>query len=137
MSKNVEIPRPTDSEWQILTILWEHGPSTVRFVNDTINAGEADRQVGYTTTLKLMQIMFDKGLLAREKSGKTHIYRPAVSESHTQQRLVDRLLDTAFGGSAMKLVMQALGSRKSSAKELRQIRAFLDQLEDPEESQDA
>lgn len=118
--------KPTNGELEILRVLWKDGPSSVRFVNEQLSA---DRTIGYTTTLKLMQIMHDKGFLSRTRSGKTHIYRADVTEEETQQQLVDRLLDTAFSGSAMKLVMQALGNRRSSPEELAEIRQFLDQLE--------
>ena len=118
--------KPTGGETEILRILWTQGPSTVRQVNDLLGQ---NRDVGYTTTLKLMQIMFEKGILSRTKSGKTHTYAPLLSEQEVQQDLVDKLLDTAFEGSAMKLVMQALGSHHSSPEELDEIRKFLDQLE--------
>lgn len=111
---------------EILRIIWEEGPSTVRAVNDRLSRA---KDVGYTTTLKIMQIMAEKGLLKRDTSGKTHIYRAAVSKQRTQRQLVNRLMDAAFGGSAMQLVMQALGNKNSSAAEIKEIRAFLDQLE--------
>lgn len=123
-----ESHKPTDSELEILQILWEGGPATVRAVNDAISA-RAGREPGYTTTLKLMQIMHEKGLLTRVADGKTHIYSAAISREATQGQLVDQLLDKAFGGSAMQLVMQALGNRKSSSSELSEIRAFLDSLD--------
>ena len=89
-------PRPTDGELQILQVLWNQGPSTVKEVNEFLSE---DREVGYTTTLKIMQIMHDKGLVKREKSGKQHLYRPSVSEEATQNVLMDRFLETAFGTS--------------------------------------
>ncbi|MEO1053422.1 MAG: BlaI/MecI/CopY family transcriptional regulator [Bacteroidota bacterium] len=122
--------KPTEKELEILQALWSMGPSTVRAVNEFLSVSNA---VGYTTTLKLMQIMFDKGILDRKKQGKTHVYQPLISEETTQQQLLDKLLNTAFRGSAMKLVMQALGNQKSSKKELDQIRAYLDKLEDDNE----
>ncbi len=122
----MSVPKPTEGELEILQVIWEHGPSTVRFVNDQLST---QKKVGYTTTLKLMQIMADKGLLRRDTTGKTHIYDSAVSQQKTQQQLIDKLAVTAFGGSAMKLVMQALGNKKSTQKEIDEIRAFLDQLE--------
>ena len=122
--------KPTDGELEILKVLWKHGPSTVRIVNEQLNL---KKDVGYTTTLKIMQIMFEKGLLDRTKSGKTHIYRSLVSEESTQKQLINKLLDTAFQGSAMKMVMQALGSRSSTKEELDEIRDFLDQLENKDE----
>lgn len=118
--------KPTEKELEILQVIWSEGPCTVRTVNDVLNK---QGEVGYTTTLKLMQIMFDKGLLSREKDGKTHIYHAEVSEQKAQKQLVDKLLNTAFGGSAMKLVMQALGNSKSSKEELQEIKDYLDKLE--------
>ena len=119
--------KPTDSELEILQILWKEGPATVRLVNDQLNT---QRTVGYTTTLKIMQIMYDKGFLSREKEGKTHIYQAEVQQSEAQKHLVDKLLDTAFQGSATQLVMQALGSRDTSQEEIDEIRRFLDGLDD-------
>ncbi len=122
----MKVPKPTEAELEILQVLWEHGPSTVRFVNDLLSK---QKNVGYTTTLKIMQIMAEKQLLNRDTTGKTHIYKVAISQQKTQQQLIDKLMASAFGGSAMKLVMQALGNKKSTAAELNEIRAFLDQLE--------
>ena len=121
-----KLPRPTEGELEILRIIWQQGPSTVRQVNHRL---AEVREVGYTTTLKLMQIMSEKGLLTRDTRVKTHIYEAAVSQETTQAQLVSGLLDSAFGGSAMKLVMQALGNKKSSAAEIKEIRDYLDQLE--------
>lgn len=121
--------KPTEAELTILRVLWEHGPSTVRFVHEEL---AKERPVGYTTTLKQMQVLHDRGMLSRKKSGKTHIYQSLISEKETQQQMVDKLLDTAFRGSAMKLVMQALGNRETSKEELKEIREFLDQLEEEE-----
>ena len=122
----MKVPKPTEGELEILQVIWENGPSTVRFVNDKMSG---EKKVGYTTTLKLMQIMSEKGLLNRDTTGKTHVYSAAVSQQKTQQQLIDKLMTTAFGGSAMKLVMQALGNKKSTKDEIEEIRAFLDQLE--------
>ncbi len=124
--------KPTDGELEILRILWTQGPATVRQINEALNAlrSPQDKEVGYTTTLKLMQILFEKGHLSRTKSGKTHTYTAELSENEVQQNLVDKLLDTAFEGSAMKLVMQALGNHQSSPEELDEIRKFLDELEE-------
>ncbi len=119
-------PKPTEGELDVLGVIWAEGPSTVRQVHEKLTK---QRDVGYTTTLKIMQIMAEKGLLNRDTSGKTHIYRAAVSQEKTQRQLIDKLLQSAFGGSAMKLVMQALGNNKSSASELREIREYLDKLE--------
>ncbi|MCI4667537.1 MAG: BlaI/MecI/CopY family transcriptional regulator [Bacteroidia bacterium] len=118
--------KPTEAELEILKVLWQSGPSTVRFVHEEL---AKHREVGYTTTLKQMQIMHDRKMLSRKKMGKTHIYTAQVSEKETQKQMLDKLVDTAFQGSAMKLVMQALGNGKTSSEELKEIRKFLDQLE--------
>ncbi len=119
-------PIPTDRELTILGILWDKGPSTVREVNETMNQ---DSTTGYTTTLKLMQIMTEKGLLMRDESQFKHVYKPAISEERTQKQLVGDLLDRAFAGSAEKLVMRALSAKKVSAKELGKIRKMLNEFE--------
>jgi predicted transcriptional regulator len=121
--------RPTDSETEILAVLWEQGPSTVRQVHEVV--GER-RGVGYTTVLKLLQIMTDKGLVERKAQGRSHVYRTAAPREQTQSRLVDDLVDRAFGGSATALVMRALGSRSSSPEELAEIRKMLDEMEQQE-----
>lgn len=121
------LPQPTESELEILHVLWEHGPATVRFVNEVL---QSKRQVGYTTTLKLMQIMHDKGLLDRDEDKRTHIYTAAISEEKAQQKLLSRFLQMTFKGSASKLVLQALGQQQPSKAELDEIRALLDTLED-------
>ncbi len=123
---NKPIPKPTESELEILQVLWENGPSTVRFVNDKLNA---EREVGYTTTLKLMQIMADKGLVVRNTDQRTHIYEANVGESDTQRRLLKKFVDTTFRGSAMKLVMQALGNHRASSDELDEIKAMIERME--------
>ncbi len=120
------IPKPTESELEILQILWENGPSPVRFVNDKLNE---EREVGYTTTLKLMQIMAEKGLVLRNTQSRTHIYEAAASEADTQQRLLQKFVDSTFRGSAMKLVMQALGNHQASQEELDKIKALIEQIE--------
>lgn len=119
-------PRPTDRELTILGILWNKGPSTVRQVNEAMNK---QANTGYTTTLKLMQIMTDKGLVLRDDSRFKHVYRPALTEEKAQKQLVGDLLDRAFYGSAEKLVMRALSAKKVSAKELAGIRKLLDEFE--------
>ena len=124
--KENSVPKPTESELEILQILWKHGPCTVRFVNDLLNE---KKKVGYTTTLKIMQLMLEKKILKRDEKKRSHFYRPAVKEKETQRLLLDRFLQTAFGGSAMKMVMQALGNHKTSKEEISQIRKFLDNLE--------
>ena len=118
---------PTDGELEILQVLWEKGPSTVKQVNE-IQARE--KEVGYTTTLKLMQIMHEKNLVSRERSGKSHIYTAEVSIDDTRQRVLEKVVDTVFQGSAMKLVMQALGNRKSSKKEIEEIKRYLESLDE-------
>jgi predicted transcriptional regulator len=126
MSKpSVEPPKPTNAELGILRRLWDLGPSTVREVQVSL---ERDRPVGYTTVLKLLQIMAEKGLVTRDESSRKHVYAPAVSEETTQQHLVSDLIDRAFGGSAMGLVMQALSDNPASTEELRKVRELIDQL---------
>ena len=122
----IKPPRPTDSELDILRVLWARGPSTVREVQAEL---ERERRVGYTTVLKLMQIMSEKGLVERNESERAHVYTAAIAEERTQRQLVSDLLDRAFGGSATKLMMQALATRKASAEELKQIRALLEKFE--------
>ncbi|HSG68063.1 MAG TPA: BlaI/MecI/CopY family transcriptional regulator [Bacteroidales bacterium] len=119
--------KPTEAELDILTILWEQGPCSVRYVNDKLNM---TRRVGYTTTLKQLQIMHEKGLVSRNTDGRTHIYEAGRDKEETQKQLLDRLLNTAFGGSASKLVMQVLGSHRSSAGELKEIKALIKKLEE-------
>ena len=121
-----ELPRPTDAELEILKVLWRRGPSTVREVFETL--GES-KTTGYTTVLKTMQIMADKGLVVRDESERAHRYEPAAPEDETQRRLVGDLLRKAFDGSAKKLVMQALSTERASAEELSEIRRMLDELE--------
>lgn len=116
-------PRPTDAELAILRVLWSRGPSTVRQVHDVLLR---ERPAAYTTALKLLQIMTDKGLVQRDESDRTHIYQAKLSEEQTQRQLVRDLLDRAFGGSAAKLVMQALASKRASPQELGEIRKLLD-----------
>jgi predicted transcriptional regulator len=116
-------PRPTDAELAILRILWDRGPSTVRQVHDILGR---ERPAAYTTALKLLQIMIEKGLVERDERDRTHVYRAKLSEETTQRQLVRDLVDRAFGGSSMKLVMQALATRRASAEELRDIRKAID-----------
>jgi BlaI family penicillinase repressor len=118
--------RPTDRELTILRILWDNGPSTVRQVNEAMSQ---DEDTGYTTTLKLMQIMAEKGLVLRDDSRFKHVYRPALTEEKAQKQLVGDLLERAFSGSAEKLVMRALSAKKVSAKELASIRKMLDDFD--------
>jgi len=119
-------PKPTDAELGILRVLWTRGPSTVRQVQDALNE---NRPTGYTTALKLLQIMTDKRLVARDETDRTHVYRASLSESETQRQLLDDLLTRAFRGSAMTLVMQALSGAKATPDELARIRQLLDEHE--------
>jgi predicted transcriptional regulator len=116
-------PRPTDAELTILRVLWERGPSTVRQVHEVL----ADtRDTGYTTTLKLMQIMADKGLVTRNETARTHVYSAKAGEEQTQQQLVKDLVDRAFGGSAAQLVLRALSAEGASDAEVKAIRKLID-----------
>ncbi len=118
-----DTPQPTPAELDLLRVLWQRGPSTVRDLHAAV-----ERDVGYTTVLKLLQIMTEKGLVTRDASARSHIYTAAVSEDDTQRRLVADLLDRAFGGSRLDLVMQALSATPATREELRQIRALLDSM---------
>jgi BlaI family transcriptional regulator, penicillinase repressor len=120
------LPRPTDGELEILRILWRFGFCTVRQVHEALSRR---RPTVYTSTLKLLQIMHGKGLVDRDEGQRTHIYRPRVNEEATQRQLVGDLLDRVFDGSAQKLLVQALASRKASAAELAELRKVLDSLE--------
>ena len=122
MSKTI---KPTESELEILQVLWEKNKATVREVHEALSE---HKDSGYTTTLKLMQIMFEKGLVKRDDSSKTHIYQANVSKESTQKQLVGKMVNALFGGSATQLVMQALGSNKHSSAELDEIQKLLDNL---------
>ena len=119
--------KPTENELNILSIIWDKGPQTVREIHDSM----ADaKDVRYTTTLKIMQLMYEKGMLSRTKAGKTHIYEATVSKTSTQKNMVDKLLNTVFKGAASTLAIQALGNQKPTKQELDDIRKYLDSLED-------
>lgn len=118
--------KPTESELEILNILWERGASTVREVHEEL---EKHKEAGYTTTLKIMQIMHEKGLLKRDESSKSHVYTANISQETTQGQLVKRMIDNVFNGSAARLVMQALGNHKPSKKELSEIKKYLEEIE--------
>jgi len=120
-------PNPTEAELAILRVLWERGPSTVRDVTGELHAA---RGTGYTTTLKLMQIMTGKGLVRRDATTRSHVYQASATAEATQRQLLSDLLEKAFGGSAKRLVMQALSSARASREELAEIRRLLDQLEE-------
>ncbi len=123
MSKQI---KPTEGELEILGILWEKGSATVREVFDVLTQS---KESGYTTTLKLMQIMHEKGLLERDDTNRSHVYKAAVNREQTQGQIVKRMIDTVFNGSPMNLVMQALGNHKASADELEQIKSYLAAME--------
>ena len=127
------VPRPTDAELAILRILWDRGPSTVRQVHDILGL---ERQAAYTTALKTLQIMTEKGLVERDERDRTHIYRARLSEETTQRQLVRDLDDRAIGGSSSKLVMQALATKRASADELRDIRKAIDGARNEREVRD-
>jgi predicted transcriptional regulator len=119
-------PKPTAAELEILRALWRHGPATVHQVQPVLERGD---RVTYTTVLKLLQIMTEKGLVTRDESSRPHVYRAAVPESQVKRRIVTDMLDQVFEGSAMGLVVQALSAKPASPDELRQLRALIDQIE--------
>lgn len=121
-------PRPTDAELAILRVLWQRGPSNVREVLDAVNAARPE-PLAYTTVLRFLQIMNGKGLVSREDRDRTHVFAPAVPEARTKKQMVGDLLERAFGGSVHELVVQALGARKVSAAEVRDIRKLLNELD--------
>lgn len=120
-----DLPRPTEAETAILSVLWARGPATVREVHEAL----AERGTGYTTVLKLMQIMASKGLLVRDESKRSHVYAPTVEQGAMQRRWVDELLERAFSGSTSALVLRALSSKRVSPQELLEIREMLDAIE--------
>ena len=120
------LPEPTKAELEILQVLWEFGPSTVRFVNDKLNE---QREVNYTSTLKQMQILTDKGILKRDESQMKHIYIPAEAESKTKNQLLDKFVNTLYKGSASSLVMQLLGNENTSKEDIDKIKKLLDSYE--------
>lgn len=117
--------KPTESELEILQILWEQNSSTVRDVHEVLSK---TKETGYTTTLKLMQIMFEKKLVTRDDSAKTHIYKAAVSKQKTQKQFLDKMINGLFSGSSTQLVLQALGNQQASKNELDEIQKYLDDL---------
>lgn len=119
-------PRPTQAELEILRVLWLRGPSSVREVQQTMSE---TRPAGYTTVLKLLQIMARKGLVARDERERTHVYRAAMAQEQTQRQLVNDLLERAFDGSASRLILQALAARRASPAEMDEIRKILDQAQ--------
>jgi BlaI family transcriptional regulator, penicillinase repressor len=121
----VKYIRPTESELEILRVIWDKGSVSVREVHEEL---AKSKDVGYTTTLKLMQIMNEKGLVKRDDTFKTHIYQAAVSKEKTQKHLLGKMINTLFGGSPTELVLQALGNHKASQKELDEIQELLNNL---------
>ena len=117
---------PTEAELEILSLLWDHYPATVREINELLNL---QKEVGYTTTLKIMQIMHKKGLVERNTDNRTHLYSPVIQKNNTQKKLVHDLLDKAFKGSAAKLVMQVLGNHNPSKEELEEIKDLIEKIE--------
>jgi len=124
--KKLKYPKPTEAELGILRVLWRRGPSTVREIWEQINP---EQKTGYTTILKIMQIMLEKGLLERDEAQRSHVYQARLTEEQTQRQVVGHLLERVFSGSAPKLVMQALAVKKATPDELAQIRKLLDELE--------
>ncbi|HEY0654789.1 MAG TPA: BlaI/MecI/CopY family transcriptional regulator [Chryseosolibacter sp.] len=118
--------KPTEKELEILQILWEKGPVAVKEVHDAMGGEETN---GYTTILKLMQIMHEKGLVTRQKNGKLHLYKAVPTQENTRKQMLDKMINTIFQGSATQLVLSALGNTKSSKEELQQIRQYLEKLE--------
>jgi predicted transcriptional regulator len=126
MARKALARRPTDSELEILSVLWQRGPSTVREVYEEINKA---RPTGYTTVLKLMQIMTEKGLVQRDEGQRAHVYEARLAQGETQKQLVGHLLNRAFDGSAAKLLMHVLSDQKASAEDISEIRELLDKFE--------
>jgi BlaI family penicillinase repressor len=122
----VSFIKPTEKELEILQIIWKKGPVSVKDVHECMGG---EQQNGYTTILKLMQIMHEKGLVTRQKSGKFHLYQAVATQEHTRQFIIDKMIHTVFQGSAMQLVMSALGNKKSSREELSEIKRYLETLE--------
>ena len=124
------LPRPTEAELQLLRVLWDRGPSTVREIHDSLSDA---KDTGYTTTLKILQKMADKGLVRRDETERSHVYSAAIQAEQTQRQLVRDLLQRAFGGSPGKLVLQALSEKRASPDELAEIRRLIDRLQKPKE----
>jgi BlaI family transcriptional regulator, penicillinase repressor len=129
MNNKFTTPVPTDAELEILQVLWQNGSQTVRFVNDRLNQQQTKKEIGYTTTLKFMQLMLDKGLLTREIIERSHIYTTAVPEAQMQTQLVKDFVDAAFRGSASSLVLHALGNGSTTQAELEKIKALISSME--------
>jgi len=119
--------QPTEVELQILRILWDDGPSIVRHVHDSL---QEFKQTTYSTTVKMLSVMLDKGLLKRDENATPHVYRPAAPQQRTQKRMLGDLIEKVYDGSATALMLHALSSKKATPEELKEIRELLDQLED-------
>lgn len=130
MMSDKKPPIPTEAELEILDILWEHNPASVREINDILSE---KRDVGYTTTLKMLQIMYKKGMVERNTQQRTHTYVPLVKQKTTQKKLIRDLLDKAFRGSAASLVLQVLGDNRASKEELDEIKKLIGKIEDNSE----
>jgi predicted transcriptional regulator len=126
MGQTKKTAKPTDKELEILQILWEKGPSSVKDVHNRLGGNQKN---GYTTILKFLQIMHEKHIVSRQKQGKLHVYEAIATKENTKQQMVNKIIDTVFEGSASQLVMSALGNKKSSKEELKEIRKYLDKLE--------
>jgi predicted transcriptional regulator len=126
--EKLPMPEPTKSELEILQVLWQFGPSSVRFVNDKLN--EQKREVNYMSTQKLMLIMLDKGFVTKDASQMTHIYRAAAEEDKTKSMLLDRVVDNIFNGSASSLMMQLVGNKKLSPEEMEEFRELIKKLDE-------
>lgn len=126
MSAKKPLVKPTEKELEILQVLWEKGPSSVKEVHNTMGG---DHRNGYTTILKFLQIMFEKEIVSRQKNGKQHVYKAIVTKENTKQQMMSKIIDTVFEGSASQLILSALGNNKSSKEELQEIRNYIDQLE--------
>src|SRR5687768_11598846 len=133
MTRQPPLPRPTDGELAILRVLWARGPSTVRQVHDVLSR---DRPTAYTTALKLLQIMTEKGLVRRDDTDRSHVYHARLTEEQTQRQLVRDLMDRAFGGSSSKLVMQALNARRATPEELGEIRKLIEARREAHDDRD-
>jgi predicted transcriptional regulator len=126
MSQKKKPIKPTEKELEILQVLWDKGPSSVKEVHHILGG---DQKNGYTTVLKFLQIMFEKEIVSRQKNGKQHLYQALATKDNTKQQMVDKIINTVFEGSASQLILSALGNNKSSKEELKEIRRYIDQLE--------
>ena len=118
---------PTKAEMEVLQVLWKHGPQTVRFVHDTLN-GQKEEAIQYTSTLKLMQVMTEKGMLERDETNMKHIYRPALEEDKTKGAMLERFVDNMYNGSVSNMMMALLGNDKTTKEELEKVKALLGKM---------